>query len=159
MRVFRDFDVGDRERLGPIRVTRAEALDFARRYDPQPFHLSDDAARDHPFFERMAVSGWLTCALMMRLMVDEMRTNPVASVGTPGIGRLRWRQPVYPGDQLLLETEVVGARLLASRPHVGMIRKRVRTYNQSNALAMTADIAEFVATEAVAPERRHLYAG
>jgi acyl dehydratase len=157
MRTFRDFEVGDRERLGPIRVTRAEALDFAHRYDPQPFHLSDAAAQAHPFFTRMAASGWLTCALMMRLMVDEMARNPVASVGTPGVDRIRWRAPVYPGDELMLEAEITGKRLLRSRPGVGLVHWRLRTLNQAKALVMTAGMWEFVALEAAAPERRHAF--
>ncbi|MBS3960707.1 MAG: acyl dehydratase [Sandarakinorhabdus sp.] len=157
MRSFRDFEIGDRERLGPVTVCRHEAIAFAARYDPQPFHLSDEGAADHPFFAGIVVSGWLTCALMMRLLVDEMRENPVASVGTPGVDRIRWRSPVYPGDALVLETEVSGKRLLKSRPHMGLVHKRLRTTNQHRRLVMTSETWEFVALDSAQPERRHSY--
>jgi len=157
MRTFRDFEIGDRERLGPVLVSREEAVAFATRYDPQPFHLSDAGAEDHPFFAGVVASGWLTCSLMMRLLVDEMRENPVASVGTPGVDRIRWRFPVYPGDSLKLETEVTGKRLLKSRPHVGLVHKRLRTTNQDRRLVMTSETWEFVALDSAFPERRHSY--
>lgn len=147
MRTFHSFQLGDRQRLGPIHVMRAQALDFARTYDPQPFFLSDAATRDHPFFERMAVSGWLTCALMMRLLVDDMKENPVAAVGTPGVDRIRWQKPVYPGDDLTLESEVLALRRLKSHPSVGLVAKRLRTHNQSRALVMEAHISEFIACD------------
>jgi acyl dehydratase len=158
MRTYRDFGLGDRERLGPIPVTLAEAVEFAARYDPQPFHLSEEGARDHPFFERLAASGWLTCALMMRLMVNEMQANPVASVGTPGVDRIRWLHPVYPGDLLWLETEVTAKRLLRSRAGVGLVHRRMRTHNQNRCLVMTCESWDFLATETSAPERLHAYA-
>lgn len=157
MRTFRDFEVGDRERLGPIPVNLADAVEFATRYDPQPFHLREEGAKDHPFFERLAASGWLTCALMMRLMVDEMHANPVASVGTPGVDRIRWTKPVYPGDILWLETEITGKRLLRTRPGVGLVHRKLRAHNQHHALVMTSESWEFVAVETDAPERLHAY--
>jgi len=157
MRTYRDFEVGDRERLGPMPVNLAEAVEFAHRYDPQPFHLREEGAKDHPFFERLAASGWLTCCLMMRLMVNEMQANPVASVGTPGVDRIRWLLPVYPGDLLWLETEVTGRRLLKSRAGVGLVHRRMRTNNQDRRLVMTCESWEFVAVDTSAPERMHSY--
>jgi acyl dehydratase len=157
MRVFRDFEVGDRERLGPIRVLRAEAIQFASRYDPQPWHLSDAAGAEHPFFERMAVSGWLTCALMMRLMVDEMKANPAAIVGTPGVDAIRWVAPVYPGDQLMLESVVTGVRALKSREGVGLVHKRLKCFNQHGELVLRSGSWEMVAMESAVPDRRHAY--
>lgn len=147
MRHFHHFAVGDRQRLGPIPVTRAEALDFARRYDPQPFHLSEEGAQGHPFFERMAASGWLVCALAMRLLVEDMKANPVASVGTPGVDSIRWLKPVYPGDLLTLETEVTATRPLASRPGLGLVRQRQRVWNQHRQAVMTAASWQFVAVQ------------
>lgn len=149
MRTFMDFDVGDRMRLGPVTVAHLEALDFARRYDPQPFLVSEAGAAGHPFFERMAVSGWLVSALVNRLMVNEMLANPVAIMGQPGVERLRWLRPVYPDDELIVEAEVVASRLLLSRRGIGLVRQRVRTRNQDRRLVMTADISLLVE----APER------
>jgi acyl dehydratase len=151
-RTFSDFAIGDLVRLGPVTVSHLAALDFARAYDPQPFLLSDAGASGHPIFTRMAASGWLVSALMNRLMVDEMNANPVAVVGQPGVERIRWLRPVYPGDALMLEAEVVGARLLASRPGIGLVRQRLRTRNQEKRLVMTAMLALMVA----APERQRV---
>lgn len=131
-------------RLGPAVVSHLEALDFARRYDPQPFLLTEEGAQGHPFFERMAVSGWLVSALVNRLMVNEMLSNPVAIVGQPGVERLRWARPVYPGDELMVEAEVIGSRLLGSRPGIGLVRQRIRVRNQERRLVMTADVALLV---------------
>lgn len=157
MRTFRDFEVGDRERLGPIAVTKAECLDFARRYDPKPFHLCDEGAEGHPFLRRMAASGWFPCTLLMRLLVDEMRANPVASVGTPGVDRIRWLYPVYLLDRLSLEAEESGKRLPKSRPELGLLHRRLRTTNQDRRLVMTCETWEFVALEAAGLERRHSF--
>ena len=74
-----DMHEGDTSILGPIHVTREEALDFARKYDPQPFHLDDAAAAAHPFFKKLSISGWQTCAYAMRLMVDEMQARGIQS--------------------------------------------------------------------------------
>lgn len=157
MRTFRDFELGDRERLGPVTVDRTEAVAFAQAYDPLPFHLSEAGAEGHPFFRAMAVSGWHVCMLMNRLMVEEMLQNPVATIGSPGVERIRWRAPVYPQDRLSLETEVVGLRLLRSRPDVGLVHKRLRCWNQARALVMTGEIAQFVAADSGLAERRHAF--
>ncbi|MFQ3665687.1 MAG: MaoC/PaaZ C-terminal domain-containing protein [Sphingomonadaceae bacterium] len=149
MRGFDDFAIGDRVRMGPVRVSHLEALEFARRYDPQPFLLSDAGAEGSPIFERMAVSGWLVSALMNRLIVEDMLANPVKLVGMPGVERLHWTRPVYPGDELMLEAEVVAARRLASRPTIGLVRQQIRTRNQDRKVVLTAMLALMVA----APER------
>ena len=144
MRVFRDFAVGDRQRLGPIWASRQEAISFARKYDPQPFLLSEQGAAGHPFFRRMAISGWLTCALLMRLIVDDMRANPVALVGSPGVDRIRWRAPVYPEDRLMLETEVSGLGRLARRDDVGVVRLALAAWNAERQRVVEADLSLLV---------------
>jgi acyl dehydratase len=149
VRSFLDFAVGDRMRLGPIMVPVLEALDFARRYDPLPFLVSEDGAAGHPFFERMAVSGWFVSALVNRLMVQEMLANPVAMMGLPGVERLRWTRPVYPGDELMVEAEVTGTRLLASRAGIGLVLQGIRVRNQDQRLVMSAALSFLVE----APER------
>lgn len=151
-RTFLDFEAGDLVRLGPVTVSHQAALDFARAYDPQPFLLSEAGASGHPIFTRMAASGWLVSVLMNRLMVEEMNRNPVAVVGQPGVEKIRWLRPVYPGDALTLEAEVVGGRLLASRPGIGLVRQRLRTRNQEKKLVMTAMLALMVA----APDRQRV---
>jgi acyl dehydratase len=149
VRSFDDFAVGDMVRMGPVTVSRIEAVDFARRYDPQPFLLSEDGAAGHPIFARMAASGWLVSALMNRLIVEDLRQNPAALVGMPGVERLRWVRPVYPDDELMMEAEVVSMRRLSSWPGIGLVRQKVRARNQERKLVLTALFALLLA----APER------
>jgi acyl dehydratase len=141
LRDYEDFAIGDRVRMGPIAVSHLQALDFAKAYDPQPFLLSDEGAAAHPLFDRMAVSGWMVSALANRLMVDDLLANPVAVVAEPGVERIRWLAPVYPGDELTLEADVLQRRRLASRPGLGLVRMRLRMRNQAKALVMTAVLA------------------
>ncbi len=145
MRTFEDFAVGDMARMGPMRVGRLEALEFARRYDPEPFLLSDDGTKGHPFFQRMAVSGWLVAALVNRLVVEDLRQNPAAILGTPGVDRLRWLRPVHPNDELVVEAEVVAVRRLPRRPGVGLVRQRVRARNQERRPVLAALLSLLIA--------------
>ncbi|WP_448586761.1 MaoC/PaaZ C-terminal domain-containing protein [Thermaurantiacus sp.] len=138
MRDFEDFAVGDRLRMGPTSVSRLQALAFAKAYDPQPFLLSDEGAASHPLVHRMAASGWMVAALAHRLLIDDMLANPVALVAEPGVDRLRWLRTVHPGDSLTLEADVIQRRRLASRPGLGLVRMRLRMWNQARALVMTA---------------------
>jgi acyl dehydratase len=137
MRWFEDVEVGSVRTLGPIVVEREDAIDFARKYDPQPFHLDDAAAAAHPFFGRLAISGWNTCALVMRLLVDDMTATGAKSLGSPGVDEIRWTRPVYPGDALTLELEVVSARRSESRPEMGSTYQHYRLLNQDGVVVMT----------------------
>ena len=126
---FEDFKVGDRRRFGHYEVTRDEVLDFARRWDPQPFHLSDEAAAQ-TYFGRLSASGWHTCAMLMRMLVEHMKTQDQAGLGSPGIDELRWLKPVYPGDTLRAESEVLEKSASKSRPDMGSFRNRTTVFNQ-----------------------------
>lgn len=139
MRYLEDFVPGSVRRLGPITVDRADAIDFASKYDPQPFHLDDAAAAAHPFFGRLAASGWHSCALVMRMLVDDLTADPAVSYGSPGVEKIRWLRPVYPGDTLRLEVEVKSAKPSASRPEMGAVDHFYRVYNQHDALVMTME--------------------
>jgi acyl dehydratase len=131
MRYFDDIQPGDRASFGRYEVTRDEVLDFARKYDPQPFHLSDEgAAATH--FGRLAASGWHTCSMTMAMIVAEMGDGPQASLGAAGIDELRWLKPVYPGDVLRCENEVVEVRASRSRPEMGSVRTQTTTFNQKD---------------------------
>ncbi|QWC55676.1 acyl dehydratase [Erythrobacter sp. 3-20A1M] len=129
MRHFEDIDVGSRESFGSYKVTRDEVIDFASRYDPQPFHLDEEAAAQ-TYFGRLSASGWHTCAMTMRMMVDNMGEDATASLGSPGIDELRWLRPVYPGDTLRCESEVLEKRRSRSRPEMGLFKSRLKTFNQ-----------------------------
>ena len=132
-----DMQAGDRTTLGPIHVSREEAIDFARKYDPQPFHLDDEAAAAHPFFKKLSISGWMTCSLTMRLMVDEMQARQIQSLGSPGIDNIRWLKPVYPGDALTLESETIEVKPSRSRPEMGSARRTYVLRNQHGDEVMT----------------------
>ena len=139
MRYLEDFTPGERRTLGPIHVTREAALDFARQYDPQPFHLDDAAAAAHPFFGRLSISGWQTCAYLMRLLVDDMQANASAGLGSPGIDTIRWLKPVYPDDDLTAEVEVLEVTPSRSRPEMGSTRNRYTVRNQHGEAVMTME--------------------
>lgn len=109
-------------------MTREGALAFAERFDPQPFHLDDAAARES-FFGALALSGWHTAALSMRLFVDSDFRLAGGLIGV-GVDSLAWPRPSFPGDVFRLEIEVVGVRPLRSRPAYGMVKLRNRTINQ-----------------------------
>src|SRR5215470_18257030 len=97
MRYFEDVEIGQKRRFGRYEVTRDEVLEFARKYDAQPFHLSDEAAAA-THFGRLSASGWHTCAMTMAMLVENLKARRQAGLGSPGIDELRWLKPVYPGD-------------------------------------------------------------
>ncbi len=135
-RWFEDLVVGERASFGTYRVTRDEAVAFSRAYDPQPFHLSDEAAaRTH--FGRLAASGWHTCAMTMSMLVAHFAEVGQQSLGSPGIDELRWLTPVFPGDTLRCETELLSARRSASRPEMGITRSRTVVLNQDDVPVMS----------------------
>jgi acyl dehydratase len=136
MRYFEDVEVGHTARFGRYEVTREEIVAFAERYDPQPFHLSDEAAAE-THFGRLSASGWHTCAMTMAMIVDNLKANREAGLGSPGIDELRWLKPVHAGDTLRCETEVLDKRRSASRPDMGLYRTRMTVLNQHDVPVMT----------------------
>lgn len=136
MLYYEDIEVGSIQRFGSKMVTRDEVMDFAGKYDPQPFHLDDEAAAQ-TYFGRLSASGWHTGAMMMRMMVDNMKEHQQAGLGSPGIDELRWLKPVYPGDTLCCETEVLEKRRSDSRPEMGIFKSRVNVFNQHDEPVMT----------------------
>lgn len=142
---WEDIEVGQVARFGRYQVTRDEVLAFAERYDPQPFHLSDEAAAG-THFGRLAASGWHTCAMTMRMIVDDLRDRHQAGLGSPGIDELRWVKPVFPGDVLGCETEVLDKRRSRSRPQMGSFRSRMRVHNQHGDTVMTMVSIGLIAT-------------
>lgn len=111
-----------------IAVTAEEVTRFAGQYDPQPFHLDAEAARDS-VFGGLAASGWHTAAMTMRMLV-ESDFWPAGGIVGAGMDELRWPRPVHPGDELRIETEVVEVRPSRSRPEQGMVKARTTTFNQ-----------------------------
>ena len=136
MQYFEDIEVGRRQAFGRYEVTRDEVIAFAAKYDPQPFHLSEQAAAE-TFFGRLSASGWHTCAMTMAMLVENMRGQEQAGLGSPGIDELRWLKPVYPGDTLRCESEVIEKRPSASRPEMGLYKSRLTVFNQHDVAVMT----------------------
>jgi acyl dehydratase len=132
---WEDFPVGHTRAFGPVTLTRDEVIEFARRYDPQPFHL-DDAAAEASLFGRLAASGWHTAALTMRMMCDAYLLD-AASLGSPGLDELKWLKPVYPGDTLSGTMTVLESRPSAKRPELGLVKTRWDVVNQDGAPVMT----------------------
>jgi acyl dehydratase len=133
---FEDLVVGKETDFGRYEVTREEVLEFARKYDPQPFHLSDEAAaKTH--FGRLAASGWHTCAMTMATLVRHMGEEPQAGLGSPGVDELRWLKPVHPGDTLHVRGTIVDKTPSRSRPEIGSFRSRMTVTNQDDTPVLT----------------------
>ncbi len=136
MLYFEDLEPGTIASFGRYEVTRAEVIEFATKYDPQPFHLSDEAAAQ-THFGRISASGWHTCAMIMRMLVDNMTARQHAGLGSPGLDELRWLRPVYPGDVLRVESELLDKTPSRSRPEMGSFRSAIRVFNQDDMLVAT----------------------
>ena len=133
---FDDLAVGTVSHFGAHAVTREAVLAFAAAFDPQPFHLSDEAAAANPIFGRLAASGWHTAAMTMRMMVDHWQSRGGTSLGSPGVDELRFLKPVYPGDTLSVQSEILTARPL-SRGDRGVTTGRNTTLNQHGEAVLT----------------------
>lgn len=133
---FEDLVVGTATEFGSYDVTREEVLDFARKYDPQPFHLSDEEAAK-TYFGRLAASGWHTCAMTMAVLARYAAEHQQAGLGSPGIDELRWRKPVYPGDTLHVSGTIVDKTPSRSRPEMGSYRTETIVANQDGAAVLT----------------------
>ena len=144
MQYFEDLEIGTVKRFGSYAVTREEVIAFASRYDPQPFHLDDEAAAQ-TFFGKVAASGWHTGAMFMAMMVEEMKRVGHQGMGSPGLDGLTWHKPVYPGDTLSCEQEIVEKTRSKSRPGMGIFKSRIRVLNQHGEAVMSFLSTAFIA--------------
>ncbi len=123
-----DLAPGQRYRSGrPLAVSADDITGFAARFDPQPFHLDEAAARGS-VFGGLAASGWHTAAMTMRMLV-ESDLWPNGGIVGAGMDELRWPRPVHPGDELRIETEILEVRPSRSRPEQGLVKARTTTFN------------------------------
>jgi acyl dehydratase len=127
-RFLEDFAVGQTFGSGRLRLDKEGIKKFANEFDPQPFHLDEEAAQDS-FFRGLAASGWHTAAATMRLLV-EGELKPAGGIIGTGFDEFRWPRPVRPGDELRLESQVLEVRPSKSRPDHGLIKVRTTTLNQ-----------------------------
>ena len=131
-----DLEVGQTTYFGSVTVSREEVIAFAERYDPQPFHLSDEAAaKTH--FGRLAASGWHSCAMTMGVIARHVVDTEQAGLGSPGIDELRWLKPVYPGDTLHVSSEIVEVKPSRSKPDIGSFRSATIVTNQDGVPVLT----------------------
>ncbi len=145
MQYFEDIEVGNRTRFGRYEVTREDVLAFAKKFDPQPFHLSDEeAAKTH--FGRIAASGWHTCAMSMAMIVENLTANQQAGLGGIGIDSLRWWKPVYPGDVLNCEIEILEKTPSRSKPDRGSYVSRLTVFNQDGDKVMSYENTALIRT-------------
>ena len=143
MRYWEDFELGQVTELGPVTVTAEEIVEFARRYDPQPFHVDEAAARSGPFGGLVA-SGWHTAAVFMGMFVRRILLDS-ASHGSPGVEELRWTAPVRPGDTLTARVTVTGVQPSSTNPKRGTVFTASEVFNQDGTLVMSMKARGFFA--------------
>ena len=124
-----DYAAGQIYRSARMTIDKDQIIAFAGQYDPQPYHLDEEAARKS-VFGGLAASGWHTAALTMRLLVDS-EFRPANGILGVGVDELRWLRPVRPGDSLYVKTEVLEVRPSKSEADRGLIRVRTTTFNQN----------------------------
>lgn len=128
---FEDIEVGQRTLYGHHAISREEMLEFAHKYDPQPFHISDEeAAKTH--FGSLAASGLLTAAIAMGVTTRHFAATGFQGRGSPGLEELLWLHPVHAGDRLAVWGEVLEKRTSKSKPDLGLVRLRTIVANQQD---------------------------
>jgi len=132
---FEDYVVGSELPLGSYHVTEEEILAFARQYDPQPFHI-DKAAAESSIYGGLISSGWMTCGIIMRLLVQSMGDRST-SMGSPGVDEIRWIKPVYAGDTLTATIQILEARPSSSKPDRGVVKTQWVAKNQKGETVCT----------------------
>ncbi|WAL69610.1 MaoC family dehydratase [Amycolatopsis cynarae] len=141
-RYFEDYAPGTTHDCGSVKFTEAEIVEFAAKYDPQPFHVDAEAAAAGPFGGLIA-SGWHTASLMMRLLTENY-LSPVSSLGSPGIDELRWVKPVRPGDVLRARVTVLEARPSKSKPDRGLLTSLIEMLDADDEVVFSAKALNFV---------------
>lgn len=137
------------DNIGSRSISRDDIVRFAREYDPQPFHVDEEAAKRSAFGGLIA-SGWMTCSVVMRMMCDAYLLES-ASLGSPGIENVRWLKPVRPGDTITVVRKTLDARKSASKPDRGIIRSLWEVTNQHGEQVMTMEGLGIFGCRPVAP--------
>ena len=138
---FAEFYPGQRIEAGPYAVSEEEIVEFASTFDPQWFHTDPEAA-DKGRFGGLIASGWHSCSIAMRLIVDAALTNS-ESFASPGLDYVKWPAPVRPGDQLSLEAEVLEVRRSTKSPELGILRWRWQLFNQEDTEVLALEATSF----------------
>ena len=135
MRYFEDFNPGDIMTHDGISLSQEEIVEFASKYDPQPFH-TEPAAAEKTIYGGLIASGWQTAATTMRMIYDSYLKDS-SSMGSPGVDSIRWLKPVRPGDILTLRVTVKETRRSRSKPDRGVVFSDTETLNQHGEVVMT----------------------
>ena len=142
MRYFEDIQIGDEQRFGKYSITEEEIIDFGKKFDPQPFHTSKEKAKETSIGALIA-SGWHTCAIFMKLFVDEYLKGG-NGMPSPGVDNISWLKPVKPGDTLSVRVTVSSLRLSKSKPNRGIIKNFCEVINQNHETVLTMYTNGFV---------------
>jgi acyl dehydratase len=149
---FEDVALGEVPLFGNYEVTKEEIFEFATQFDPQPFHLDEEAAKK-TLLGGLSASGWHTAAISMRLLYDSFLVH-AASMGAPGVDELKWLKPVRPGDRLSLRANVLEKKESQSRPDLGIIQAQSDVINQNGELMMTLRAPLMLRRRGTAPQLR-----
>lgn len=125
---YEDFSFGEENTFGAFEVTADLIREYARQWDPQPFHLDEELARNS-VLGGLCASGWQVCAIMNRLMVDAYAAR-AAGMGSFGLREVKWMKPVYAGDVLTLHYKVLEKRISGSRPEMGIVTMNWQAVDQ-----------------------------
>jgi len=139
---FENYEKGSVFLFGPVRVREDEVIEFAKLYDPQPFHIDHNAAMKSPY-NGLIASGWHTCAFVMRLLVDNYFSS-VSSLGSPGIDELRWIIPVRPGDEIFVRATITETKRSRTKPDRGIVKTFIETINQQKKIVMSFHLVNFM---------------
>ena len=134
---WEDFKVGETVEMGSHRFSAQEIVEFGRQFDPQPFHVDPEAARES-FYGELIASGWHTCSIAMRLMCESY-VNRTRSMGSFGVDNIHWLAPVKAGDTLTYRRTVLEARASRSRPDAGLMRTRWEALNQDGVRVLSME--------------------
>ena len=132
---FEDLEIGQKIKLGSINVSKKEIISFAKKFDPQPFHMNETKAKES-IFGGLCASGWHTCSLFMRILYDGFLINS-AALGSPGMDEIRWLRPLRPGETITGIGEVIKKTPSKSKPKIGSLIINYKVFNKNNELIMT----------------------
>ena len=132
---FEDLNIGKKILIGPISVSEKEIIEFAKKFDPQPFHIDVEKAKES-LFGNLCASGWHTCSLYMRMLYDGLLIN-LASLGSPGMNEIRWIKPLFPNETINGVLTIISKTPSKSKPSIGTMVIDSKVFNSKKELIMT----------------------
>ena len=139
---FEDLKVGNSYNLGPIFVSKKDIIEFAHKFDPQPFHIDEEKAKES-LFGGICASGWHTCALYMKMLCDSFIKN-LASLGSPGMNEIRWIKPLFPDQKITGKVTILSKKPSQSRPNIGSMISSAEVYDNNKNIIMTLESISIV---------------